>query len=107
MRRKHITNQSSWGVAGSRGCCLDKGKILIAMKLRLIPVVHGSFPFARMQSHQTSVLSLPGSRFAVFGVVYSTEGLGMGGFGWVGVGRLGAGVGGLLKLKSANILKVP
>jgi len=44
----------------------------------LIPVVHGSFPFARMQSHQTSVLSLPGSRFAVFFSEHGSNGLSFG-----------------------------
>jgi hypothetical protein len=43
-----------------------------------VPVVMGSFPFARMQSHQTSVLPLPGSRFAVFFSEHGADGLAFG-----------------------------
>ena len=38
----------------------------------------GSFPFARMQSHQTSVVPLPGSRFAVFFSEHGSDGLSFG-----------------------------
>jgi hypothetical protein len=44
----------------------------------LVPVMAGSFPFARMQSHQTSVVPLPGSRFAVFFSEHGADGLSFG-----------------------------
>jgi hypothetical protein len=43
-----------------------------------VPVVKGTVPFARMQSHQTSVLPLPGSRFAVFFAEHAADGLSFG-----------------------------
>jgi len=43
-----------------------------------VPVMVGSQAFSRMQSHQTSIVPLPGSRFAVFFSEHGSDGLAFG-----------------------------